>query len=88
MIKSKTIHDKITQQAKNRRELPQPGKEHLQKPTNNIILTDEKLFFPTNAGKKARMSHNTALLFIIIPKALANAIRKENITYINWEGRN
>ena len=34
------------------------------------------------------MSHNTALLCIIIPKTLANAIGKENITYVKWEGRN
>ena len=34
------------------------------------------------------MSHNTALLRIIIPKPLDNAIGKENITYVKWEGRN
>ena len=46
------------------------------------------MFFTTNTRNKTRMSHNTALLCIIIPKTLANAIGKENITYVKWEGRN
>ena len=37
------IHSKNSQQTRNRRELPQLGKEHLQKPTAKIILNGEKL---------------------------------------------
>lgn len=46
------------------------------------------MFFTINTRNKTRMSHNTALLRIIIPKPLDNAIGKENITYVKWEGRN
>jgi len=44
-------------------EFPQHGKEHLQKPTPNIIPNNERLnYFPTKIGIKARMCAFTILI--------------------------
>lgn len=44
----KPIHDKISQQWRNRGEFPQLVKEDLQKPTTNIILNADKELFIHN----------------------------------------
>lgn len=71
-IISTALHDRNTQQARNRRELPQPDNGHLPNPPVNIILACERpvSFFlkqgvrqgcslsqlPVNIGTKAQAS--------------------------------
>lgn len=73
------LHDKNTQQTRNRRELPQHGKEHLAKiPQLIFTLNDERLnVFPLNTGTRQGCLFSP-LLFSIVLEVLTSAIRQEN----------
>lgn len=58
-------------------EFPQHDKEHLQKPTPNIIPNNERLnYFPTKIGIKARMSAFTVLIQCYV-EGLASVVSKK-----------
>ena len=51
---------KISEQTRNKMELPQPDKGHLQKRIANVIFSSERMFPKNRIGDKAKMYTFTA----------------------------
>lgn len=77
---------KKPQKSRNRGELLQIDTRHLQKPTDNIILNNDRLY-TLLLRLRSRKKHPLSSVLFIVLKVLVSTVRQEKVIS-DWKGRN
>lgn len=78
---------KNTQPTRNRKELPQCDKRHLEKPTANILLVDDSMFSPKIKNKSRMSALTTSVQHYTGDPRQGNKARTKILKFTDFKGR-